>query len=187
MIQVVPVFGIPAAGKSSIFRRLIADFRASDQSRAVTFGTARGYCFQKLRVMILGIYDSDPFGGTDRLSMAVSPDVEKLIKKLNSDPKFNNWTLTWEGDRLSSSALFDYAIKQGVDLSCYCVVAEPDEIAKRQRMRSNKQNPNWRKGRESKVVNLCQKYSPIILKNSTKEEMESAIQTLTQKILKVSQ
>lgn len=186
MINVIPVFGIPAAGKSTIFRRLLADFRSKEPPKSVSFGTARGYCFKQLKTIVLGIYDSDPFGGTDRLSMAVSPDVEKLIKKLQGDKAYDGWTLTWEGDRLSSAALFEYAIKQGATLIPYCIVAKPEEIARRQRLRSNQQNSNWRKGRESKVLNLCQKYSPCILHGSTKEDLDTAIEVLTQKILKLA-
>lgn len=183
MIRVVPVIGVPASGKSTIFRKLISRLQGSVKPKSLKYGTVRGYIFDLHKVIVLGVYDSDPFGGTDRLSMAVSPEVQKLISALNKKKEYDGWTMTWEGDRLASGALFEYVKAQGCLDEVVCIEARPEDIEKRQKLRSNKQDPRWRAGRESKVNNLCSRYDVKKLKNSTSDQLDEAVDFLRRRLV----
>lgn len=182
MIRVVPVIGVPAAGKSTIFRKLIANMREKGKLRTLKYGTVRGYISDARKVIVLGIYDENPFSGTDRLSMAVSPEVQKLLEMLNRRKEYDGWVVTWEGDRLASGALFDYMTELGCLDSVVCICAAPEDIERRQKLRSNKQDATWRAGRESKVNNLCSRYNVKKLQNSTNQQLEEAVKFIYGKL-----
>lgn len=91
---VVYVGGVPASGKSTLFRGL----RSVLFKDAVTFSarTCKGVARGPYRM--LGVFDGSTFEGTDKLIMAVIDDALRYLDELSRQPE--RTVVFVEGDRL---------------------------------------------------------------------------------------
>ena len=99
-MKVVGFIGEPASGKSTYMRELMEGFGESELKEE---GMVKYHEFREQKAFVLGIYDDQVFSGTDRLSKAVGPKFRDWLTKLNSNPFYKDWTVYWEGERLSNN------------------------------------------------------------------------------------
>ena len=96
-MRVVAMIGEPASGKTTLMERFIGSM---GDGRKFKYKKLRGIDFSSSKIIVLGEYFTGTFAGTDRLSMAVQPDVESFIRKAKR--KYPEYTIVFEGDRLGN-------------------------------------------------------------------------------------
>lgn len=155
--KVIYLAGVPASGKTTIFKRIrerlfttCTDFKS---------GLCRG--IENGKFKMLGVFDGSTFEGTDRLSMAVIDDAIDYIKQLD------NAVVFVEGDRL-----FNYRFLQAVKASVIIIDAHPDMLHIRHAQRGDAQSEIFLKGRRSKIENFAKKYKLKRLYNNTNSDSE---------------
>lgn len=106
------------------------------------------------------------FAGTDALAMNIQP---KVVEWLQQQPYS---VLFAEGDRLANDKFFQAVIDAGYELRI--IMCEPAAAiaADRRRarafaLRRSEQNPQWLKGRQSKVINLARIWKGLTLRVNT--------------------
>jgi len=142
------MIGEPATGKSSIVKRFIATsptpFIEQEPTKLVpTLYNAAA------NLHIIGRYPADePFGGTDRLSMAVQPQAIKFIQDTNSNVLF-------EGDRLGTQSFLEFLADQPLtNLHIAVITAADSTIDARHTERNDTQSEQFKRGRKTKIDNL---------------------------------
>tara|TARA_R100000655_G_scaffold7920_5_gene21128 strand:+ start:2669 stop:3241 length:573 start_codon:yes stop_codon:yes gene_type:complete len=165
MLKVTAIGGEPATGKSYIVKKIISENNLSD---TFMWGKlVRG--IKNDKISVLGIYgdSQDIFPGTDKLSMAVQPEVIQYIKLEATRNSLEH--IIFEGDRLFKSSLFEI-IKNDVDFRI--VVIKCDEEVKEQRhiKRKDEQNEKWLNSRKTAVNNIVNNYNHFLKLNNTEQE-----------------
>lgn len=90
---------MPATGKSTLMKRLMLAFGASAPERVNLLRFTR---FDGPQAIVLGLYPEGQPGGTDRLSVAVTPEAIEVLRVWSGGPTMDRWTVLFEGDRLFS-------------------------------------------------------------------------------------
>lgn len=153
-MQIIGLIGEPAAGKSTVMRDFLAHLGPGE---VVKEGLVTYTVFKPEKVIVAGIYDSQVFSGTDRLSKGCGPKYrEWLLSKVN-DPEFDDWKFYWEGERFSNSKFFDFFLTLPTPCVTYFLEADEALLNERNANRSN-QNPTWRKGMATRMRNLRENY-----------------------------
>jgi len=153
-MKIVGLIGEPAAGKSTVFRKLIATLgEGTVQKEGLVVYTI----YPQDKVIIAGVYDEQVFSGTDRLSKGCGPKYREWLSAKNADSKFADWEFYFEGERFSNSKFFDYFRDECSDVTIYYLVADETTLNERNANRSN-QNPSWRKGMATRMRNLRENY-----------------------------
>lgn len=99
----------------------------------------------------------DTFGGTDALAMNAQPRVLRAL----DDYRWPN--VVAEGDRLANGKFFDAVRGLGYDLTVAVLTADPLVSSERREGRGQGQNESWVRGRVTKVRNLAQNYSDVLI------------------------
>ena len=154
-MKIIGLIGEPAAGKSTVFRKLIATLGGSSIQKQ---GLVTYTLYHDDKVIVAGIYDEQVFSGTDRLSKGVGPQFREWIAQKNENPEWDGWTFYWEGERFSNSKFFDFFRDECSDVTIYYLTADEKTLTERNANRSN-QNPSWRKGMATRMRNLREGYS----------------------------
>jgi len=154
-MKIIGLIGEPAAGKSTVFRKLIATLGGSSIQKQ---GLVTYTLYHDDKVIVAGIYDEQVFSGTDRLSKGVGPQFREWIAQKNENPEWDGWTFYWEGERFSNSKFFDFFRDECSDVTIYYLTADEKTLNERNANRSN-QNPSWRKGMATRMRNLREGYS----------------------------
>src|SRR5689334_14444069 len=117
MLRVVGVGGMPASGKTTLFRAFMeGGFWVQVKQKLVVYSEDA-----LRRTVVLGDYSDGTFGGTDKLSMAVQPQAVELLRDWASDPLREGYSVLFEGDRLfNASFIREVAALPGV--SCRWVL-----------------------------------------------------------------
>lgn len=157
-MKIVGICGEPAAGKSTVMRKLISSLSGPGELKKEKLVVYTEYHEDK--VFVAGIYDEQVFSGTDRTSKGCGPTYRQWIADKNSNPAYDDWTFYWEGERFSNSKFFDFFTKECSDSTIYFLKADPEVLNERNKARSN-QNDSWRRGMTTRMNNLRTNYSVV--------------------------
>jgi len=153
-MKIIGLIGEPAAGKSTVFRKLLASFgEGTVRKEGLVVYTE----YPDDKVIVAGIYDEQVFSGTDRLSKGCGPKYREWLTTKCADPAYSDWTFYWEGERFSNSKFFDFFRDECSDVTIYYLMADSKTLNERNANRSN-QNPSWRKGMATRMFNLREGY-----------------------------
>lgn len=164
-LGVVTLAGEPASGKSSVFRAMLSQLN----ERPVLFksGLVNGFHFTTKRLTVLGSYDSQlQHPGTDKLSMAVQPDFNALLRRWSADPERAGWVILYEGDRLCNATSLNLIQELQLPWIGFVLYAPPDLLLQRHAARDT-QDSTWLAGRLTKVRNLADQFKLTRLKNES--------------------
>lgn len=170
-MKVVVVAGEPGTGKSTLMKNLIGDAPSDYKS-----GLVRGHSVGS--VLFLGIYDADQkYPGTDRLSMAVQPDVQKLLWSHATSPYK---TVVFEGDRLSNPSLIKFIENLGLELHAFVLEVSQEVLDQRRAARGDTFSEKWLKGRKTKVHNFRNASDKFrVLRNETGDDLQKNLELLS--------
>lgn len=146
MRTAVALVGVPAVGKTTVMRSLLADNQMVEERwERVSYLREKKYRFG-----VLGIYrEGETFAGTDRMSMSIQPEVERFLVEHWKD------NIVFEGDRLCNLSFFRFLSKlPDTRLMIIFMTAGASTLAKRHKQREDDQTKIFLKSRETKVNNL---------------------------------
>ena len=152
MRKVIAICGVPGTGKSTLMRKLMesSTWERQEQVKLVVSEYS-----QDLDLHILGKYDDgEVFAGTDKLSMAVSPEVEKFLGVTQSDVIF-------EGDRLTGQKLFTFIsdkLTNQVEFHIIVIKAKQDTLNSRYVERGSTQPEQFLNAKETKINNILNNF-----------------------------
>ena len=178
-MKIIGLGGEPATGKTTLFKNLRNKL---GKPKHFKFKMVRGelYEVEPRNIFMLGVYDDGTFSGTDRLSMAVQPQVMDFLKAINKD--FKNPIVLFEGDRLFNKS-FIKAIKERYDTALYLTIANEKEKQRRHVSRGDTQSDKWLKGRKTKIANILKENDDIFtLPNNTEKELDKNLEIIWQMI-----
>jgi hypothetical protein len=174
-MKIVALYGIPASGKSTIMKKVLERRFSSSLGEKFKWNLVQGVCYEEEKVILLGVYENDhPFGGTDRLSMIAQRDVVRWFKEVAIE-KFAGYTVLYEGDRLATPSFLNFLINEVPgEKSFFMVEALPEIVDERHKLRGDKQNEVWIKGRKTKCDRLLSEFFSYftILENNDEKDLE---------------
>jgi len=160
MRHIICIGGVPGTGKTTLVRSLLQTTGTWQTVHPTRLLHAMFHI--KHNTYVLGKYSADDiFAGTDRLSMAVQPDVLPWVTGHTSHVIF-------EGDRLfTSSLLHRLAILPDTRVHIIVLDAPTSCLEKRYAQRGSNQSEKFLKGRRTKIQNILrdtslQKYTKVI-------------------------
>ena len=161
MRTLIYLVGEPGAGKTTALRTALADY-ARTESRAgecpvMILARPPGQAADGLpdRITELGRDREGPFGGTDALSMSVSPKAVAALDGLDG-------LVVAEGDRLAHDGFLRAAEENGWQVVVMALTTSPSEAAARRRARDGgAQNETWVTGRRTKAVTLARRWGAV--------------------------
>lgn len=174
-MKVVAVGGPPATGKSTLVRKLMADYGPSWRWE---YGLVKGERFSATpgHLWVLGRYDRE-FGGTDTLAMNVIDDAEALLGHLQSEHE--HATVLFEGDRLFNERYLRACLGAADAFHGYVLQAPDHVLETRHDTREDGQSAAWLKGRTTKYHNLLDTELPLEpLQHVDTEDLEQAYHRL---------
>lgn len=173
MIKVIGLGGIPGTGKTTVMRSFLE--RADDWAPVKTQKLIDGLYSNYLETYVLGKYApwyevEGAFQGTDKLSMAVQPEVESWLENVTKNVVF-------EGDRLFSARLLETAIRVADDCQFYLLTASDSVLNTRYEERGSDQSDKFINGRKTKYRNIAENsiISPYIESVDNTNEEERAV------------
>jgi hypothetical protein len=147
LFKLIAVGGEPATGKTTLMFKIID--MADDWKVCKPEKLLDALYSKKLNTYILGKYEKgSTFQGTDRLSMAVQPDAEKFIDKLD------NANVLFEGDRLFNSKFLEYISQLTEQLQILVLEVKNDIIKQRHIDRADDQDDKFINSRRTKIANI---------------------------------
>jgi ABC-type dipeptide/oligopeptide/nickel transport system ATPase component len=162
-MKIIGLIGEPAAGKSTVMKNFIATL---GEGEIVKDGLVVYTRYNDDRVIIAGKYEEGvTFCGTDTLSKGCGPKYREWLEKVHRDPAFENWTFYWEGERFSNNPFMELLTNLGA--TTYYLEADGKTLNERNANRSN-QNLTWRKGMQTRMHNLRDKYPVEIVQQGFK-------------------
>ena len=149
MKTLIAVIGAPGTGKTTLMKEWMSrwdwEYRRDGQLDHYVSGD----------LILLGVYpEGETFGGTDKLSMSIAPQVVEFLDK-NQDK-----VVVFEGDRLNSKKFFNTVIDKGWNLRIVALNVSDAERERRYEERGSDQDPTWLQGRISKVENVIAEFGP---------------------------
>lgn len=174
MIQVVAVGGMPASGKTTLFRKLLKRTGGAFDWLRLKEKLIVYQDNSELKTIVLGDYEDSAglFAGTDRLSMAVQTQIGEALDRWD---KCSIKHVLLEGDRLYNHSFFETVADLGLKLKIYELIVS-DKVAKQRHLaRKDSQKEAWLKGRETKLANLRREYGVIPLPNETEKDLENNV------------
>ena len=146
MRNVLALIGEPGTGKTTLFRKFIDQYVWENVEPVKLVSSM--YC-KDTNTYILGKYEeNEVFAGTDRLSMAVQPQVIDFIS--NSDAN-----ILFEGDRLTNMKFFDFLIGlPETEVKIVILTVPQDVMNERYSERGSEQSDTFLKGRKTKINNI---------------------------------
>ena len=144
-MKVIAIGGEPGSGKTTLMKNLIEKYKPEPKYNSFKLVPY----LQKDNIYILGKYeDGEVFSGTDRMSMAVQPEVIKFLDFLPKDS-----IIMFEGDRLFTSSFLEHCV-DNFDTKIIHLMTSKSVREERYKLRGSKQNETWLAGRESKISNI---------------------------------
>lgn len=158
-VKVIYVAGVPASGKSTLFRQVRENlfFEPTEFKDGKCRGITQGNFY------MLGVFDGSLFEGTDRLSMTVIDDAISFIEKLKKSEEKH--VVFVEGDRLFNRR---FLVESGALL--IILDANPAILSLRHIKRGDAQTPTFLQSRRSKVENYISRYGAQRVWNNTPED-----------------
>lgn len=147
-MKVVYLIGLPGCGKSTVMKGFMEQY---DWSTERPVDLLDSHVSGNIRV--LGKYEEgETFSGTDRLSMAVSPNAVKFVE---SKP---NEFILGEGDRLNNKGFFNAC---GDDLTIIHLTVSDDERERRYKERGSDQSEKFIQTVRTKVKNITEEFGDV--------------------------
>ncbi len=190
-MQIIGIGGVPASGKSLLMKSIISQMNQCG-STSLEFGLVKGFVLPEMKVIVLGKYaKGQEYPGTDRLSMGVQPDAEKLVDHLASCREWNFHTLLFEGDRLFNEKFINCCNQHAWTICHWLLLTIPEKMQRvRLKARSAREitlagmdrsgpSEDWLKGRATKAENLSKRKDILI----SQHEKSSQTMALTREIV----
>lgn len=155
--RIVAIGGEPAVGKTTLMLECIRLWSNAEKPAPFKERLVMGLIFEKQHLIVLGDYSSkDTFSGTDKLSMAVQPQAIEMLKLLAQIPRYDGWTIAFEGDRLFNLKFLNTITQYCEKLQIVILRGNPIEISTRHIKRGDRQSAIWLQGRRSKVNRIAE-------------------------------
>lgn len=149
MKTLIAIIGAPGTGKSTLMKEWMSRWDWSYDRDGLVDHYVSG------DLIVLGKYeDGEVFGGTDKLSMSVAPEVVEFLDKHQES------IVLFEGDRLTSKKFFNTVLEKGWNLRIVALDVPKEERERRYAERGSNQDPTWLQGRISKVENIVEEFGP---------------------------
>ena len=149
MKSIIAIIGAPGTGKSTLMKQWMERWDWEYDRDGLVDHYVSG------DLIVLGKYEEgEVFGGTDKLSMSVAPEVEKFLDK------HEDKIILFEGDRLNSKKFFHTVLDKGWNLKIVALDVPQEERERRYAERGSDQDPTWLQGRISKVENVIEEFGP---------------------------
>ena len=149
MKSIIAIIGAPGTGKSTLMKEWMSRWEWEYDRDGLVDHYVSG------DLIVLGKYEEgEVFGGTDKLSMSVAPEVEKFLGK------HEDKIILFEGDRLNSKKFFHTVLDKGWNLKIVALDVPQEERERRYAERGSDQDPTWLQGRISKVENVIEEFGP---------------------------
>lgn len=183
MKNAVLLAGIPGTGKTTVAKALI--------ERLGGFSSFEPYtpeqlvnCVRSDDLVIVGKYDDsdDVFQGTDKLSMAVSPNFQKYVSDQTPERIFV------EGDRLVGNKTIDFLLDIGYTVSVVVLEVSDDARLARYAERGSDQSDKFIKSKMTKVSNITSRLDLMlsesieIMSNEDNDDLNNIIGTILGKL-----
>lgn len=173
LLTIIGVGGLPATGKSSLVLSAVRQLGGWGVFRPLVIGAVRGYVAPVHQLLLLGVYDSRGFPGTDRLSMNVQEPTIDLIEGLVGNRGMNVQRVLFEGDRLFSHSFVQrISANPRIGMRMFVLAADDAVAAARRTQRFSVQSGSWIAGRQTKLTRLAEAFPEIFetLENNTAED-----------------
>ena len=149
MKTIIAIIGAPGTGKSTLMKEWMYNWEWEQRRE----GQLDHYVSGDL--IVLGVYpEGETFGGTDKLSMSIAPQVVEFLDK------HEDKIILFEGDRLNSKKFFQTVLDKGWNLRIVALDVPQEERERRYAERGSDQDPVWLQGRISKVENVVKEFGP---------------------------
>jgi broad-specificity NMP kinase len=150
MRKLIAVGGSPGTGKTTLFRKFMEDKKWIECEPAKLVSAMYN---EERDLYILGKYqEGETFAGTDRLSMAVQPELQKWIQT-------HNCNVLFEGDRIFNQSFLEFSMGlPSTDLQVVFLKAPKDILEQRYKDRGSDQSEQFLRGRETKYSNLLSNF-----------------------------
>lgn len=148
--KLLAVGGQPGTGKTTLFRKFMEGKKWIEVEPAKLVSAMYN---EEMDLYILGKYqEGETFAGTDRLSMAVQPEVQKWIQT-------HNCNILFEGDRIFNQSFLEFAMGlPNTDLQVVYLKAPKEILEQRYKDRGSDQSEQFLRGRETKYSNLLSNF-----------------------------
>jgi|TARA_R110001592_G_scaffold9025_2_gene48459 hypothetical protein len=167
-MKCVALGGIPASGKSTIVQQF---FINNEYWNNFEYRRLKGHYNKTLNLLIIGVYGTAKFAGTDKLSMSVQPDFESFIRA-----NYGKTNILFEGDRLFSLKNIQFLDKY-YELKVGIITSKHTED--RHKTRRDNQSEKFIKGRITKINNIKQAYQRYtVYENNTENSVASIYQDI---------
>jgi len=169
--KLIAIGGSPGTGKTTLMRKFM-EGKTWIECQPAKLVTAMYN--EELDLYILGKYaEGETFAGTDRLSMAVQPEVQEWIQT-------HNCNVLFEGDRIFNQSFLEFAMGlPNTDLQVVFLSAPKTVLEQRYKDRGSDQSEHFLRGRETKYSNLLSNFElmPYITEfaNTTYEEQAKVL------------
>ena len=148
--KLIAIGGSPGTGKTTLMRKFM-EGKTWIECQPAKLVTAMYN--EELDLYILGKYaEGETFAGTDRLSMAVQPEVQAWIQT-------HNCNVLFEGDRIFNQSFLEFAMGlPNTDLQVVFLSAPKTVLEQRYKDRGSDQSEQFLRGRETKYSNLLSNF-----------------------------
>jgi broad-specificity NMP kinase len=148
--KLIAVGGQPGTGKTTLFRKFIEGKKWIEVEPAKLVSALYN---EEMDLYILGKYqEGETFAGTDRLSMAVQPEMQKWIQT-------HNCNILFEGDRIFNQSFLEFAMGlPNTDLQVVYLKTTKEVLEQRYKDRGSDQSETFLKGRATKYSNLLSNF-----------------------------
>jgi broad-specificity NMP kinase len=148
--KLIAVGGQPGTGKTTLFRKFMEGKTWIECEPAKLVSAMYN---EEMDLYILGKYqEGETFAGTDRLSMAVQPELQKWIQTHNSN-------ILFEGDRVFNQSFLEFSMGlSDTDLQVVYLKTTKEVLEQRYKDRGSDQSEQFLRGRETKYSNLLSNF-----------------------------
>ena len=148
--KLIAVGGQPGTGKTTLFRKFMEGKNWKNVEPAKLVSAMYN---EEMDLYILGKYqEGETFAGTDRLSMAVQPELQRWIQTHNSN-------ILFEGDRVFNQSFLEFAMGlPDTDLQVVYLKTTKEVLEQRYKDRGSDQSEQFLRGRETKYSNLLSNF-----------------------------
>lgn len=185
-MKIIGIGGEPATGKTSLMIDLVKKNTKGIKPQRKKLKSCKFTVYDSAQLIVLGVYDDkQTFGGTDRLSMAVQPDVKLLITKLFEDKYYQHFTILFEGDRLFNISFIDWLKSVTPNLILFILTTDNEILQQRHINRRDSQSPSWLNGRKTKINRILNNHKNIkLLPNNNYNQQLGNLTILSDLLLK---
>jgi broad-specificity NMP kinase len=178
MRKIIAIGGQPGTGKTTLVRKFMQD---KDWKIWGDVKLISAMYNERNDLYVLGKYNhGEVFAGTDRLSMAVQPEIERWLQGVKSN-------ILFEGDRIFNQSFLEYAMTlPETDLQIVYIKAPKNILEQRYKERGSNQSEVFLKGRETKYNNILSNFELMsyitVFDNTTIEEQEKILEFINQRL-----